>query len=144
MRTPVFAACLLVALNCAPRVETADRETEIATTVRDTEATAAPHVDIPTVPLKEVDVPPRYLSGPAPDYTLEMIQNKVQGVVTARALVARSGVVKDVVILEDLGHGTDKATRDALMKYTFEPATKGGRTVAVWIEMSVNFGPSQR
>jgi TonB family protein len=105
---------------------------------------APPASDIPTVPINTVDKPPRLISGSPPSYSFEMIQNNVEGSVKALILVGRSGTVKDVSILQHLGHGTDEATRAALMKYQFEPAVKGGQTVAVWIEMSVNFRPVRR
>ena len=139
----VFSSLLI---GCASTAEKPAKEQAPAppAQTQPAEAQPAPRVDIPTVPINKVDTPPRFLTGPKPDYTFEMIQNKVEGVVTAQILVSRSGGVKDVVILRHLGHGTDMSTREALMQYKFEPAIKDGKTVAVWIEMSVNFRPMQR
>ncbi len=148
MRNVAPIAVMLFLAGCASTVDMADSEpsTHQPTKGSTAENTApdTPHVNIPTVPINKVDKPPRHISGPAPDYTFEMIQNKVEGIVTAQLLIGRSGAVKDVVILEHLGHGTEKATRDALMQYMFEPAMKDGKPVAVWIEMSVNFRPMRR
>ncbi|MBD3393880.1 MAG: hypothetical protein GF418_17240 [Chitinivibrionales bacterium] len=147
-----IAACVLVSilLGCAANVDTAAKEpaprpeNKAAPATAGSDAGPSPRVDIPTVPINKVDTPPRHISGPQPDYTFEMVQNNVEGVVAAQLLVGRSGGVKDVVILQHLGHGTDVATRDALMQYKFEPAMKDGKPVNVWIEMSVNFRSMRR
>jgi hypothetical protein len=146
---PVVAllACVLLA-SCASHKEMvppapAETATPQAAPAPE-QAPAQPPVDSNVVPLTTVDTPPRLVSGSPPSYSLEMIQNHVEGIVKAMLLVGRSGGVKDVTILQDLGHGTGAATRQALMSYHFEPAMKGGRAVAVWLEMSVNFRPVKR
>jgi len=143
--------CALIA--CAPQLQSSkrDRQSEPAAEPATSspppvvqQSAAPPPSDIPTVPITTVDKPPKLISGSPPSYSFEMIQNNVEGIVRALILVGKTGTVRDVSILEHLGHGTDAATRAALMKYQFEPAIKNGEAVAVWIEMSVNFRPMRR
>jgi protein TonB len=148
-RIMAVSFCMLTA-GCAPVVETGagalpgEPAASPAAASAPAAADTTERVQIPTVPLKEVDRHPRLISGSPPSYSLAMIQNNVEGIVKAQMLVNSRGAVKDVVILEHLGHGTDAASREALMKYQFEPAMKDGTPVAVWIDMEVNFRPMRR
>lgn len=128
----VVGGCNPKALSEAPGVEETGGVEETAPAVR------APVAD-GTVPLKKVDTAPKLVSSRSPQYSFEMIQNKVRGYVRANILVGADGEVKDVVVLEDIGYDSGEITSRTLREFVFEPAVKDGRSVAVWIEMTVNF-----
>lgn len=100
-----------------------------------------PLISEPLYQLKEVNPAPQLIRSSSPDYTYEMVKNKVEGFVSARVLVGSNGKVRDVEISRDLGHGTGEETKKALLNYVFMPAKKDGHPVAVWISMTVNFKP---
>ncbi len=74
-----------------------------------------------------------------PDYTDEMKQNRVQGVISARILVDIDGEVKRVEVLNDLGFGTKEAVEKACKKLKFKPAMEGDTPVSTWIVFKFRF-----
>jgi hypothetical protein len=149
MKTYACCFCAALAIGCASHTKTSVSSSAPLQKQEIVQQQPAAEVqqkqyDEPVFPLSQVKPPPRQLTGAAPSYTLEMIQNNVEGVVSAQILVGRFGRVIDVVIVQHLGHGTDVETKKALMQYTFEPAMKDGKPVAVWIDMTVNFRPMRR
>lgn len=74
-----------------------------------------------------------------PEYTQEMAENSVEGVIRANILVDVDGTVQQVVVLNDLGFGTKKAVYDACLKLRYEPALLDGKPVAVWYSISFRF-----
>jgi TonB family protein len=93
-----------------------------------------------------------------PEYTKEGKKAKVQGIVTVGLVVDEHGVPQNVHVLRGMGIGPDgkpdpkfkKAWRkaadgmnqsavDAVTEYRFKPATENGRTVAVYLNVEVNF-----
>jgi hypothetical protein len=103
----------------------------IAATEKDLKGTLVPITTVQSVPRVRVQV--------KPEYTKEMIDNGVQGVIKAKLLIDVDGKVKEVVILNDLGFGTKERAREALLKWVFEPARRGIEPVAVWIAFSIRF-----
>jgi len=90
-------------------------------------------------PLSSVTSAPVLKSRVKPEYTSEMIENRVEGIVRARLLVDVDGAVKDIEILEDIGFGSRQAASEAFGKLRFEPAQRGDQPVAVWIIMKYRF-----
>ncbi len=90
-------------------------------------------------PLSTVSKAPELKSRVRPQYTEEMIENRVSGLVRARLLVDSDGTVKDVQVLEDIKFGSRQAAIDAFLKLRFEPALRDGQPVAVWIIMKYRF-----
>jgi outer membrane biosynthesis protein TonB len=90
-------------------------------------------------PITAVTVAPSPKNTVKPEYTKEMIDAKIEGVIRAELLIDIDGTVKDVRILNDLGYGTKEAARRAFIQWTFEPAKKGATPVAVWISFSIRF-----
>ncbi|MDR0305542.1 MAG: energy transducer TonB [Chitinispirillales bacterium] len=74
-----------------------------------------------------------------PQYSKEMLQNRVEGTVKARIMIGADGTVRRVEILSDLGHGSAEIAREFLMGLQFEPAMRGEQAVAVWIPFSIRF-----
>ncbi|MDR0330842.1 MAG: energy transducer TonB [Chitinispirillales bacterium] len=74
-----------------------------------------------------------------PQYSKEMLQNRVEGVVKAKILIASDGTVKKVEILSDIGYDSAEIAKEFLMTLQFEPAMKGAQAVSVWIPFSIRF-----
>jgi TonB family protein len=86
-----------------------------------------------------VDTKPIALNLPRPNYTEEARKNKIQGTVRARVLVSSDGMVKQVTILRGLPDGLNEEAIRAALQMRFRPATKGGRPVAFWTTLEVDF-----
>jgi TonB family protein len=85
------------------------------------------------------DTRPFPLNRPRPNYTRAAINNRVQGLIRVRALVGADGLVKDVRLVTHLPDGLDSEAMEAVRHMRFKPATNGGRPVATWITMEVEF-----
>jgi len=90
-------------------------------------------------PLSSVTSAPVLIGRAKPDYTEEMIENRVSGTVRARLLIDVDGSVRSVEILEDIGYGSGGVAATAFRKLRFEPALRGNDRVAVWITMKFRF-----
>jgi protein TonB len=90
-------------------------------------------------PLTTVTAPPSLKNAVKPEYTKEMIEAKLEGVIRAELLIDIDGTVKEVRVLNDLGFGTKEASRKAFLQWTFEPAKVNKTPVAVWISFSMRF-----
>lgn len=82
---------------------------------------------------------PRALNTPDPDYSEEARKAKYQGTVVLWLIVDSSGHPRDVKVARSLGMGLDQKAIEAVRKWTFEPAMKDGKPVAVQINVEVNF-----
>jgi TonB family protein len=82
---------------------------------------------------------PRIKSIVKPEYTKEMIENKIEGVVKVKVQVDIDGKVKKAIVLNDLGYGTKEKVLDACLKLEFEPASINGVPCAVWIIVPITF-----
>jgi protein TonB len=91
------------------------------------------------VPASRVQSYPKRKNEVKPEYTREMLDNHVEGVVKANILIDADGRVKKVVVLNDLGYGTKKKVYEACLKLRFEPARMDGKPVAVWFGISFRF-----
>jgi len=74
-----------------------------------------------------------------PQYSKEMLQNRVEGAVKAKILIGSDGTVKKVEILSDIGYDSAEIATAFLMTLQFEPAMKGEEPVSVWIPFSIRF-----
>jgi outer membrane biosynthesis protein TonB len=74
-----------------------------------------------------------------PQYSKEMLQNRVEGAVKAKLLIASDGTVKQVEILSDIGYDSGEIAKAFLLTLQFEPAMKGDQAVSVWIPFSIRF-----
>jgi TonB family protein len=82
---------------------------------------------------------PRALNTPDPDYSEEARKAKYQGTVVLWLIVDQNGRPRDVKVARSLGMGLDQKAIEAVRKWTFEPAMKDGKPVAVQINVEVNF-----
>lgn len=96
-------------------------------------------VTTPVFNVTDVDYAPEILRVPNPIYSMEMIEYKVEGIVKLKLLVGSDGLVKSYIILNDLGHGTNKAIHKAAEKMEFIAARKNGKRASAWINTILNF-----
>jgi TonB family protein len=91
------------------------------------------------VPITTVTTAPEIITIVKPEYTREMKEARLDGVIKANILVDVDGRVKEVRILNDLGFGTAQKAREAFLQWVFKPAKRDGVAVAVWISYSIRF-----
>jgi len=83
--------------------------------------------------------PPRRLSGPAPSYPEDARKERIEGVVILQAVIAKDGSVAQTRVLRSLSPSLDRASEEAIRKWTFAPATLDGKPVSVFYNLTVNF-----
>ena len=76
---------------------------------------------------------------PEPGYTEEARENKVEGVVKLRAVLASTGEVKSISIIKGLPDGLTERALAAARRIRFTPAQKDGRDVSQWVTVEYNF-----
>jgi len=74
-----------------------------------------------------------------PEYTNEMIENKIQGTVKVKVLIDVDGRVKKATALNDLGFEAATKAITACLNMEFFPAMRGENPVAVWIIIPIKF-----
>jgi protein TonB len=84
-------------------------------------------------------VRPVAISQPAPDYSDEGREKKVEGEVYLDFVVGLDGKTHDVRVTRSLGSGLDEKSIDAVRQWTFKPGTVDGKPVAVKLRGSVSF-----
>jgi TonB family protein len=84
-------------------------------------------------------VPPRVVYSPAPESTTGAGAAKYSGTATLQLVVTTDGMAENIKILKSLGPELDKKAIDAVSRWRFEPATKGGKPVATEIVVEVKF-----
>lgn len=82
---------------------------------------------------------PVLISKIEPEYSEEARKAKYSGTVLLSVIIDANGIPRDVHIVRPLGLGLDEKAIEAVSKWRFRPATKGGRPVAVQAQVEVNF-----
>lgn len=100
-------------------------------------------------PLRGIDEPvlrvghgvtaPRALNSPDPEYSEEARIARLQGKCVLSLVVNSEGKPQDVKVSRSLGKGLDEKSIEAVRNWTFEPARKDGKPVAVRISVVVTF-----
>ena len=83
--------------------------------------------------------PPKPVYNPDPKYVDKARREKINGVVVIAMIVTAEGRVRDVKVIKSLDPGLDKQAIAAVRTWKFEPATKGGKPVAVHLKTEVDF-----
>lgn len=84
----------------------------------------------PTVaPSKPNFTPPEVLSEPAPQYTAEAKQARIQGEVTLQVRFLATGQVQVLRVVNGLGHGLDEQAKRVAEQIRFKPAMRDGQAV---------------
>ena len=84
-------------------------------------------------------VPPEREYAPNPVYSEMARKARIQGVVIVQAIIDKQGNVTNVKVLKGLPMGLDQAAANAVKEWRFKPATLGGKPVAVYYNLTVNF-----
>jgi len=82
-----------------------------------------------TAPAKPSFTPPEVLSEPAPQYTAEAKQARIQGEVTLQVRFLANGQVQVLRVVNGLGHGLDEQAQRVAEQIRFKPAMKDGQAV---------------
>ena len=82
---------------------------------------------------------PKLIFAPDPEYSKAALQAKYQGVCVVALIVDAQGKPKHIRIIRHLGMGLDHQAIEAVKQYTFKPATRFGKPVAVNVNIEVNF-----
>jgi len=91
------------------------------------------------VSITTLSTPPRLKNTVKPEYTPEMIENGIEGIIKAKILVDSDGKVKKILLLNDLGYGSREKAYEAFGKLRFEPAKRNGEPKATWIQFTFRF-----
>jgi TonB family protein len=82
---------------------------------------------------------PRLKDAPSPSYTDDARAMRLEGQVRLRALVDQTGRVFHIEIVEPLGLGLDERAVQAVRRWKFDPGTRDGEPVPVFVDVYVNF-----
>ena len=83
--------------------------------------------------------PARKLFSPAPQYTEMARRARIQGIVIVQAIIDERGSVRVVDVLKGLPMGLTESAVAAIEKWKFQPATRDGKPVAVYYNLTSNF-----
>jgi protein TonB len=91
-------------------------------------------------PGKDVTAP-RIRREVKPQYTAAALQARIEGSVLLEAVVKEDGTVGDVRVTKSLDkeHGLDEEAVKALAQWEFVPGQKGGKPVAVLVDVEMTF-----
>ncbi|MGV3625223.1 MAG: energy transducer TonB [Archangium sp.] len=73
------------------------------------------------------------------DYPPEARKADIEGTVRMRVTIDENGVVTAVTVLSGPGYGLNEAARDAMKRFKWKPATKGGEAVGYTITYAYTF-----
>jgi protein TonB len=91
------------------------------------------------VPVYQVDSEPSVAAEVKVPYPEEARRAGVEGTVLLSIAVNAEGRVTKATIISGPGYGLNEAARDALLKFRFKPAYKGGEAVATEMKYSYTF-----
>ena len=83
------------------------------------------------VPIDETVIPPTRIEGRPASYPKKAKKLKLRGSVLVETVVTAKGEPTDIRVLESAGTVLDEAVVDAVRRWRFEPARKGGVKVSV-------------
>ncbi len=90
-------------------------------------------------PIYQVDSEPRVLSEVKIPYPEEARRAGIEGTVTLSITIDPDGKVVAAKVVSGPGYGLDEAARDAIRRFRFKPAIKGGEAVSTEMKYSYTF-----
>ncbi|MBN1907648.1 MAG: TonB family protein [Deltaproteobacteria bacterium] len=94
--------------------------------------------------LSEVDEPPRLTKSLPPRYPFEAKQKGISGKVKLRFVVDSNGVAREPQVVSAEPKGIfEEAALEAVVKYKFKPAKKGGKAVDCIVLLPISFDLSE-
>jgi TonB family protein len=88
---------------------------------------------------RDVTTKARLLSKPEPQYTEEARKNQITGTVVLKVVFASSGQVTNIQTMRGLPYGLTEKAIAAARQIKFQPATKDGHQVSMWMQLEYNF-----
>ena len=88
---------------------------------------------------REVTSKAKLLSKPEPQYTEDARKNQITGTVVLKVVFASSGQVTNIQTIKGLPNGLTEKAIAAARQIRFEPATKDGHKVSMWMQLEYNF-----
>jgi TonB family protein len=88
---------------------------------------------------KDVTTRAKLLSKPEPQYTEEARKNQITGTVVLKVVFSSSGQVTNIQTMRGLPNGLTEKAIAAARQIRFEPATKDGHKVSMWMQLEYNF-----
>ncbi|MDM7919885.1 MAG: energy transducer TonB [Methanosarcina sp.] len=94
--------------------------------------------------LSEVDEPPKTLRAPPPRYPFEAKQKGISGKVTLKFVVDSNGMAREPQVVSAEPKGVfEESALEAVVKYKFKPAKKGGKAVDCIVRLPISFSLSE-
>jgi periplasmic protein TonB len=117
---------------------TLGEETKIAAV--DIDKIVKPEILPPAPIFKSAVRDPRFAGMFQPNYPVAMLQREIEGTVTIRVLIGTDGRVRQANVIKAATPEFAAATeKQALTKWRFKPATRGGEQVEDWQTLTVRF-----
>lgn len=91
------------------------------------------------VPVYQVDTEPSVASEVKIPYPDEARRAGIEGTVTLSITIDAEGKVTNVKVISGPGYGLNEAARDAIRRFRFKPAIKGGEPVSTEMKYSYTF-----
>ena len=88
---------------------------------------------------REVDVKPRLLEKPEPQYTFEARKKSISGTVVLKAVFSSTGYVTNIRVISGLPEGLTEESIRVAKQIKFTPAMKNGKPVSLWMQLEYNF-----
>ena len=83
--------------------------------------------------------PPRAIYAPDPPYDEQARRAKYQGTCVLSLIVGSDGQPRDIRVIRALGEGLDAKAVETVSKWKFQPGTKDGVPLAVYVVIEVQF-----
>jgi TonB family protein len=88
---------------------------------------------------REVTSKARLISKPEPQYTEDARKNQITGTVVLKVVFASNGSVTNIRTVSGLPFGLTERAIAAARQIKFQPATKDGHPVSMWMQLEYNF-----
>jgi len=88
---------------------------------------------------RDVTSKARLISKPEPQYTEDARKNQIVGTVVLKVVFASNGSVTNIRTVSGLPYGLTERAIAAARQIKFQPATKDGHPVSMWMQLEYNF-----
>ncbi len=106
----------------------------------ETEAPKAPVAPTSSTPIALPQFNAAYLENPPPNYPPQSKRRHEEGTVLLRVYVSALGTAEKVELNTSSGWPRlDQAAKDTVRDWRFVPANQGGKSVAAWVNVPINF-----
>jgi TonB family protein len=93
------------------------------------------------IALEDADTPPRIAKIVKPAYPPLALQARIGGIVVLRVLVSERGAPLTIEVVRGASAGLTEAAVDAVRRWSFDPARKGGLAMRTWMTIPIPFEP---